>query len=111
MSEKPSPSRPSDQQQAVRELFRNRNFKLLWTGQLLSQIGDQCLLIAAITLISNLSRSPLTLLIPAISMLLGSLIAVQTVFVMAGVVTMLAGVAAAFVLRGAARLMRQVTVT
>ena len=182
MSEKPSPSRPPDQQQAVRELYSNRNFKLLWTGQLLSQIGDQCLLIAAITLISNLSRSPLTLLIPAISMaipqliffafapnytivlasitvigacivmargaldtiaqtlspdavrgrvqsainmivvaatamaeglsaLLGSLIAVQTVFVMAGVVTMLAGVAAAFVLRGAARLMRQVTVT
>jgi len=46
-----------------------------------------------------------------LSALLGSLIAVQTVFVMAGVVTMLAGVAAAFALRGAARLMRQVTVT
>jgi MFS family permease len=34
---------------------------------LLSQIGDQCLLIAAITLISNLSGSPLAMLIPAIS--------------------------------------------
>jgi len=54
-------------QQAVRELFYNREFKLLWFGQLLSQIGDQCLLIAAITLISNLSRSPLAMLIPAIS--------------------------------------------
>lgn len=54
-------------QQAVRELFHSREFKLLWFGQLLSQIGDQCLLIAAITLISNLSRSPLAMLIPAIS--------------------------------------------
>jgi len=54
-------------QQAVRELLHSREFKLLWFGQLLSQIGDQCLLIAAITLISNLSRSPLAMLIPAIS--------------------------------------------
>lgn len=67
-------SRPPNQQQAVRELFRNRNFKLLWIGQLLSQVGDQCLLIAAITLISNLSRSPLALLIPAISMAIPQLI-------------------------------------
>jgi len=52
-----------------------------------------------------------TAMAEGLSALLGSLIAVQTVFVMAGVVTMLAGVAAAFVLRGAARLMKQVTVT
>ena len=52
-----------------------------------------------------------TAMAEGLSALLGSLIAVQTVFVMAGVVTMLAGVAAAFALRGAARLMRQVTVT
>ena len=38
------------------------------------------------------------------SALLGSLIGVQTVFVAAGVVTVLAGVAATFILRGAARL-------
>jgi len=63
----PLPSKTSDQQQAVRELFHNRDFRLLWIGQLLSQIGDQCLLIAAITLISNLSRSPMAMLIPAIS--------------------------------------------
>ena len=74
MSEKPSPSRPSDQHLAVRELFRYRDFKLLWIGQLLSQVGDQCLLIAAITLIANFSASPLALLIPAISIALPQLV-------------------------------------
>jgi MFS family permease len=64
---RPLSSRPQDQHQAIRTLFHNRDFRLLWAGQLFSQIGDQCLLIAAITLISNLSRSPLAMLIPAIS--------------------------------------------
>lgn len=68
MSEKTPFSRPLGRRQAARELFRSRDFKLLWIGQLLSQIGDQCLLIAAITLISNLSQSPLAMLIPALSM-------------------------------------------
>jgi MFS family permease len=73
MSEKPceamtlAEERPLDQKQATRELFRNRGFRLLWMGQLLSQVGDQCLLIAVITLVSNLSSSPLAMLIPAIS--------------------------------------------
>lgn len=59
--------RPLEQRQATRQLIQNRNFRLLWTGQLLSQIGDQCLLVAAITLISDLSNSPLAMLIPALS--------------------------------------------
>lgn len=61
------PSRPASQRQAVRDLFHSHGFKLLWIGQLLSQIGDQCLLIAAMTLITSFSRSPLAMLIPAIS--------------------------------------------
>jgi MFS family permease len=48
-------------------LFKNRDFALLWVGQLLSQIGDQCLIVAAITLISGLSSSPLAMLVPALS--------------------------------------------
>lgn len=58
------------QQQAVHDLLRHRDFVLLWSGQLLSQIGDQCLLIAAITLITSLSTSPLAILIPALSTVL-----------------------------------------
>ena len=60
----------SNQHRAVHDLLRERNFALLWAGQLLSQIGDQCLLIASITLITNLSASPLAILIPAISVAL-----------------------------------------
>ncbi len=48
-------------------MLHHRDFVLLWAGQLLSQIGDQCLLIAAITLITDLSASPLAILIPALS--------------------------------------------
>ncbi|MGD2143903.1 MAG: MFS transporter [Anaerolineae bacterium] len=61
------PSRSPGQRQTARELFKNRDFALLWVGQLLSQIGDQCLIVAAITLISGLSSSPLAMLVPALS--------------------------------------------
>ncbi|MCX7680907.1 MAG: MFS transporter [Anaerolineae bacterium] len=83
MSGRPSETRPSykhgegssslsalRQREATRELFRNRSFSLLWAGQLLSQIGDQCLLVAVITLLSRLSSSPIAMLIPAISIAL-----------------------------------------
>jgi len=71
--------RPTDQGEAVRELLRNRSFMLLWSGQLLSLIGDNCLLIAAVTLISSLSDSPLAVLIPALSLAVP-----QVVFAMVG---------------------------
>jgi len=48
-------------------LLRNRDFALLWFGQLLSQIGDQCLIVAGITLVSDLSSSPLAMLVPALA--------------------------------------------
>ena len=56
-----------NRREATRELFHNRSFRLLWAGQLLSQIGDQCLLVAVITLLSRLSSSPIAMLIPALS--------------------------------------------
>jgi DHA3 family macrolide efflux protein-like MFS transporter len=61
---------PAGPQPAIHDLLRQRGFVLLWGGQLLSQVGDQCLLIAALTLITNLSASPLAMLIPAISVAL-----------------------------------------
>ncbi len=51
-------------------LTDNPAFLRLWLGQLLSQIGDQALLIASLHLISQLSDSVTALLIPALSLVL-----------------------------------------
>ncbi len=59
-----------DRRAAIRELLGRRDFLLLWSGQLLSQVGDQCLFIAGVTLITHLSASPLALLIPALALAL-----------------------------------------
>lgn len=64
------PQRQSPGLWLLKPLLEQRDFMLLWVGQLLSQIGDQCLLIAAVTLITHLSPSPLALLIPALSLAL-----------------------------------------
>ncbi len=59
-----------EQRQALYELLRQKHFMRLCIGQFFSQIGDQCLLITAITLVTNFSASPLALLIPAIAVAL-----------------------------------------
>lgn len=58
------------QRQAFSELLGNRDFRLLLIGQLLSLIGDNCLLVAAIALITDLSDSPLAMLVPALALAL-----------------------------------------
>jgi DHA3 family macrolide efflux protein-like MFS transporter len=63
-----------DRRQAVRDVLGNRDFRLLWLGQLLSQVGDQCLLIASVTLISGFSTSALALSIPAVLIALPQLV-------------------------------------
>ena len=51
-------------------LADNPNFARLWVGQLLSQIGDQALLIATLQLVNELSDSVTALLIPALALAL-----------------------------------------
>lgn len=63
-------TRPAQQAVSVRVLTHNPAFLRLWLGQLLSQIGDQALLIASLHLISQLSDSVTALLIPALSLVL-----------------------------------------
>ncbi len=51
-------------------LATNPNFARLWVGQLLSQIGDQALLIATLQLVNTLSDSVTALLVPALALAL-----------------------------------------
>ena len=51
---------------AIVSAFRNRNFSALWIGQLLSQIGDNFVLVAILFVINTLTDSPLALGIMAL---------------------------------------------
>ena len=46
---------------AIVSAFRNRDFSALWIGQLLSQIGDNFVIVAILFVISTLTDSPLAL--------------------------------------------------
>jgi len=46
---------------AIVNAFRNRDFCALWVGQLLSQIGDNFVIVAILFVISNLTGSPLAI--------------------------------------------------
>jgi len=50
------------------DALRNRNFLALWTGQLVSQIGDQFATIAVLILVNNLTDSTLPLAMLALSL-------------------------------------------
>ncbi len=51
---------------AIIRAFRNRNFSALWIGQLLSQIGDNFVIVALLSVINTLADSPLALGIMAL---------------------------------------------
>jgi DHA3 family macrolide efflux protein-like MFS transporter len=46
---------------AIVSAFRNRDFCALWIGQLLSQVGDNFVIVAILFVISNLTGSPLAI--------------------------------------------------
>jgi DHA3 family macrolide efflux protein-like MFS transporter len=46
---------------AIVSTFRNRDFCALWIGQLLSQVGDNFVIVAILFVISNLTGSPLAI--------------------------------------------------
>lgn len=46
---------------AIVNAFRNRDFCALWIGQLLSQVGDNFVIVAILFVISKLTGSPLTI--------------------------------------------------
>lgn len=57
------------------QVLKNRNFRLLWLGQAISNFGDWIIVVAMIALVYNLSRSPL-----AISVLMIARLAPAVVF-------------------------------
>jgi DHA3 family macrolide efflux protein-like MFS transporter len=66
-----SPKQPQTQEflgdrAVIVTAFRNRNFSALWIGQLLSQIGDNFVIVAILFVINTLTNSPLALGIMAL---------------------------------------------
>lgn len=48
-----------DSRAGLVDVMRNRNFRALWMGQLVSQIGDSFVTVAALVLVNGLTSSPL----------------------------------------------------
>ncbi len=60
-SKQPQPREFLGDRAAIVSTFRNRNFSALWIGQLLSQIGDNFVIVAILFIISSLTGSPLAI--------------------------------------------------
>jgi len=61
MAREPSPYAAMPAGSSLLAAMRDRDFRLLFWGQLVSQIGDQFLFIAALSIINRLTASPLAL--------------------------------------------------
>ncbi len=60
-SEQPQAQAFLEDRAAILSAFRNRDFLALWIGQLLSQIGDNFVIVAILFVINSLTGSPLAL--------------------------------------------------
>jgi len=65
-SKQPQPQRFLGDRAAIVSTFHNRNFSALWIGQLLSQVGDNFVIVAILFVINSLTDSSLALGIMAV---------------------------------------------